>query len=104
MPAKSVPLKPYRESGPGTDCDYSAQGNGAHLLVRIYVDPSSSVASALFAKLKSFYSFAGKPTQVPGLGEDAYFDAKHGLHVLKGQYRYFLSSTPTTPRRPMRNS
>jgi len=35
--------------------------------------------------------FYSPPTPVAGIGEDAYFDPSHGLHVRKGNVRYFLS-------------
>jgi hypothetical protein len=87
-PEKTVAPRPYANSVQGTDCHYtSATGSGA-LLFRIYFDPSAADATTLFAKLKMFYS---PPTRVPGIGDETYFDPHHGVHVRKGNVRFFLN-------------
>jgi hypothetical protein len=86
-PEKSVAPRPFANTVQGTDCTYS--GSGGSLLFRIYFDPSPESATELFAKLKMFYS---PPTPVPGLGDEAYFDPRHGIHVRKGNVRFFLSA------------
>lgn len=86
-PQKSVAPRPFANTVQGTDCTYS--GAGGSLLFRIYFDPSPAAATDLFAKLKMFYS---PPTPVPNLGDEAYFDPRHGIHVRKGNVRFFLSS------------
>jgi hypothetical protein len=85
-PRKSVAPRPYANTVQGTDCNY--EGNGGTLLFRIYFDPSPAEATSLFAKLKFFYSPA---TPASGIGDEAYFDPRHGIHVRKGNVRYFLS-------------
>jgi hypothetical protein len=87
-PEKTVAPRPYANTVQGTDCHYSASNGGGELLFRIYFDPSAADAASLFAKLKFFYS---PPTPVPGLGDEAYFDPNHGLHVCKGNVRFFLN-------------
>ena len=88
-PQKSVAPRPYANTAEGTDCHYGPKNNHASTLwFRAYVDPSPAAATDLFAKLKIFYS---PPTPVAGLGDEAYFDPKHGLHVRKGKVRFFLS-------------
>jgi hypothetical protein len=52
------------------------------------VDPSASVSADLFSKLSKFY---GPPTAVAGLGDEAYFDANHALHVRKGNVRFYIN-------------
>jgi hypothetical protein len=86
-PQKSVAPRPFANTVQGTDCTYS--GAGGSLLFRIYFDPSPTAATDLFAKLKMFYS---PPTPVPTLGDEAYFDPRHGIHVRKGNVRFFLSA------------
>ena len=86
--AKSTAPAPFANTVEGTDCNYSSSGGGSPLWFRIYFDPSVSAATDLFARLKMFYS---PPTPVAGIGEEAYFDPSHGLHVRKGNVRYFLS-------------
>ncbi len=88
-PQKSVAPRPYANTAQGTDCHYASKNNQASTLwFRTYVDPSPATATDLFARLKIFYS---PPTPVAGLGDEAYFDSKHGLHVRKGKVRFFLT-------------
>jgi hypothetical protein len=88
-PQKSVAPRPYANTAEGTDCYYAPKNRQASTLwFRTYVDPSPAAATDLFARLKMFYS---PPTPVAGLGDEAYFDPKHGLHVRKGKVRFFLS-------------
>ncbi len=87
-PQKSVAPAPYANTVTGTDCNYPPNGAGSTLWFRVYFDPSSSAATGLFAQLKVFYS---PPTPVSGIGDEAYFDPSHGLHVRKGNVRYYFS-------------
>jgi len=88
-PQKSVAPRPYANTAEGTDCHYGPKNSQASTLwFRAYVDPSPAAATDLFARLKVFYS---PPTPVTGLGDEAYFDPQHGLHVRKGKVRFFLS-------------
>jgi hypothetical protein len=88
-PQKSEAPRPYANTATGTDCNYLAKGS--KLWFRAYVDPSPSAAAELFAKLGRFYS---PQTPVPGLGDEAYFDPQHGLHVRKGRVRFYLDLDP----------
>jgi hypothetical protein len=88
-PQKGKAPRPYANTAEGTDCHYAPKNNQASTLwFRAYIDPSPAAATDLFARLKVFYS---PPTPVTGLGDEAYFDPKHGLHVRKGKIRFFLS-------------
>ncbi len=90
-PQKSVAPRPFRNTNEGTDCKY---GSGLNLvLLRVYVDPSPSASADLFAKLKSY--FKDGSTDVSGVGDEAYLDKDHGLHVRKGKVRYFLDGAGT---------
>jgi len=88
-PAKSVAPRPFANTVEGTDCTYSGPGGG--VLFRIYFDPSAAAATDLFARLKMFYS---PPRPVPGVGDDTYLDPHHGIHIRKGNVRFFLSGGP----------
>lgn len=90
VPESNAAPKPYPSSGPGTDCRY--KGDGATLFFRIYFDASPDAATALFNQLKMFYPAVSSPS---GLGDDAYFDKGNGLHVRKGNVRFFLSGHPS---------
>jgi len=90
-PKKSVAPRPFRNTNEGTDCKY---GSGLRLLLfRVYVDPSASASADLFAKLKSYLGEGS--TTVSGVGDEAYLDKDHGLHVRKGKVRYFLDGAGT---------
>lgn len=89
-PESTVAPKPYATSGPGTDCNYKSSGGS--LMFRIYFDSNSDVATGLFNQLKMFYPAVSSPS---GIGDDAYLDKRNGLHVRKGNVRFFLSGRPT---------
>ena len=88
-PQKSVAPRPYANTAEGTDCNYLAKGS--KVWFRAYVDPSPSAAADLFARLGKFYS---PQTPVPGLGDEAYFDPAHALHVRKGKVRFYINLEP----------
>lgn len=87
-PRESVAPRPYANTVEGKDCLYHAMGG--ELLFRIYFDPSPDEATRLFAQLRMFYS---PPRPVSGIGDEAYFDSRHGLHVRKGNVRYFVQGS-----------
>jgi hypothetical protein len=80
--------QPYANTVKGTDCRYPSGSD--EVLFRVYFDPSPAEATKLFAQLKMFYS---PPKPVPGLGDEAYFDPSHGLHVRKGNVRFFIEGS-----------
>lgn len=93
-PRESTAPRPFANTAEGTDCTFSSSKAGNQLLFRIYTDPSPAAAADLFARLGMFYS---PQTPVAGLGEKAYLDPKHGLHVLIGKTRFFLAFDKVTP-------
>lgn len=74
----------------GTDCRYRTQ-RGGELLFRIYADPSANAAKEVFTKLSTRF---GPNKTVDGNWDEAYIDARHGLHVRKGKERYFIRLNP----------
>jgi hypothetical protein len=90
-PKKSVAPQPFANTAQGTDCSYEAPHD--RFLLRAYVDPSPAAAAELFARLKSF--FGRGSTSVTGVGDEAYMDASHGLHVRKGKVRFFIGGAGT---------
>lgn len=89
-PEKSIAPRPFPNTAEGTDCMYkrSKDARERKLMFRVYVDPSPSAAADLFARLGKFF---GPPTTVSGVGDQAYFDKNHGLHVLKGKVRFYIA-------------
>ena len=91
-PEKSEAPRPYAGTNTGTDCNYNSKsGAKSKLWFRAYVDPSPAAATELFARLSAFY---GPPTPVKGLGDEAYFDSRHALHVRKGKVRFYINLDP----------
>jgi hypothetical protein len=87
-PEKSVAPPPYAANPPGTQCVYSAEkGPGPKVIFIVYVDPSVSVAKETFNKLSMFYS---PSTPAAGIGDSAYVDRRHAIHILAGKVRYFI--------------
>jgi hypothetical protein len=86
-PLKTVAPRPYANTAEGTDSTY--QSKSGNLLFRAYLDPSPVAATELFARLKSFFGRGSTPVAV---GDEAYLDAQHGLHVRKGKVRFFISA------------
>ena len=88
-PEKSVAPRPYANTNAGTDCNYRSKSG--KLWFRTYVDSSPAQATELFARLRMFY---GPPVAVKGVGDEAYFDSQHALHVRKGKVRFYLNLSP----------
>jgi hypothetical protein len=101
-PQKTVAPRPFANTAEGTDCNYSAKGS--KLWFRAYVDPSPSAATDLFARLHRYY---GTATTVTGVGDEAYFDKDHAIHVRKGKVRYYLNldhmSSPETGEKQLKD-
>lgn len=92
-PERSVAPPAYRGQASGTNCDYRAQQGASGEVVLIgYVDGSASEAKATFEKLSAFFGPTAKPS---GIGDEAYVDANHAIHVLKGKVRYYISIRPS---------
>jgi hypothetical protein len=96
-PEKSVAPRPFANTAEGTNCNYSSKGAGGRLQFIAYVDPSPAAATDLFARLSAFY---GTPTRVTGLGDEAYFDRAHALHVRKGKVRFYVNLSPISTFTP----
>jgi hypothetical protein len=84
----------YRGQSPGTNCHYSEQKSGRRVAILIvYVDKSPEEAKQTFNKLSMWFPAKSKPT---GIGDSAYIDNQHAIHVLKGKVRFFINiSEPT---------
>jgi len=93
---KSIAPRPFPNTAEGTNCRYkrSKDARERKLVFIAYVDPSPSAAADLFARLSKFF---GPPTPVTGVGDKAYFDKYHGLHVLKGKVRFYIAMDDFTP-------
>ena len=88
-PEKSTAPAAYRGQPSGTNCNFSDQKGGS-LGVRfiVYVDRSPAEAKQTFEKLSVFFPAESKPS---GIGDSAYIDNNHAIHVLKGNVRFFIN-------------
>lgn len=78
----------YRGQSAGTNCRYSDSGGRHEVVFIVYVDGSVAEAQQTFDKLSVWYPAVSKPS---GIGDSAYIDKSHAIHVLKGAVRYFIS-------------
>jgi hypothetical protein len=85
-PEKSVFPAVYMGQSDGTQCNYHAGSTGVSFI--FYSDRSASEAKQTFNSLTGMFPAKSKPT---GIGDQAYLDNDHALHVLKGNYRFFIS-------------
>lgn len=83
--SRAVPV--YRGQNAGSRCVFKGS---TEVQLIVYVDRSPAEAKQTFDGLMGmFYQVESKPG---GLGDEAYFDTHHGLHVLKGKTRFFVEA------------
>lgn len=75
----------------GTRCEYNSK-NSPEMEVTfiVYVDASPAEAKQTFDKLSMWFP----PKSKPAIGDSAYLDGSHAIHVLKGKVRYYISISP----------
>lgn len=87
-PQKATAPSPYMGLNSGTNCQYTGQKSSSHgVTFIIYIDHSPAEAKQTFEKLSAWYPAISKPS---GIGDSAYIDKSHAIHVLKGSVRYFI--------------
>jgi len=85
---KATAPPPYMGLNSGTNCQYTGQKYSSQgVTFIVYVDHSPAEARQTFEKLSAWYPAISKPT---GIGDSAYIDKSHAIHVLKGSVRYFI--------------
>jgi hypothetical protein len=90
---KSPAAKGTGKEVAGSNCVYEPKQVGTlhRILLIIYVDPSAAVAKDTFANFEKMY---GVNAAVSGVGDTAYLDSAHAIHVLKDKVRYFIQISP----------
>lgn len=79
----------YRGQPSGTDCQFTGQKSGSPgVRFVVYVDRSPAEAKQTFEKLSAFFPAESKPS---GIGDSAYIDDDHAIHVLKSNVRFFIN-------------
>ena len=87
-PQKATAPSPYMGLNSGTNCRYAGQKSSSQgVTFIIYIDHSTAEAKQTFEKLSAWYPAISKPS---GVGDSAYIDKSHAIHVLKGSVRYFI--------------
>jgi len=89
----------YPGQQPGTNCHYTGQKSSSQdVILIVYVDRSPAEAKQTFDKLSAWFPATTKPS---GIGDSAYIDSGHAIHVLKGTVRYYItvSSNASDPAR-----
>lgn len=90
-PQKSTAPAAFAGQPSGTQCEYVAQkGQAIKVSFIAYVDPSETQAKQTFDRLAAYY----QPKSKPAVGDSAYFDAHHAIHVLKGKVRFYIAIEP----------
>jgi hypothetical protein len=85
-PQRSTAPAAYPGQLSRTECDYKTQKGLARKVVFIaYVDPSVAQAKATYEKLSMWFASRSRPADI---GDSAYIDDNHAIHVLKGRVRY----------------
>jgi hypothetical protein len=85
---KATAPSPYSGLNSGTNCRFTGQKSGSQgVTFIVYVDRSPEEAKQTFEKLAAWYPATAKPS---GIGDSAYVDKGHAIHVLKGSVRYFI--------------
>lgn len=79
----------YMGQAAGTNCRYSDQGGHHEVVLIVYADHSADEAKQTFEKLSAWYPTLSKPS---GIGDSAYIDKTHAIHVLKGSVRFFINA------------
>ena len=89
VPEKTTAPPAYPGQLLGTNCHYTDQKSGSHGVVFIvYVDRTPAEAKETFEKLSAWFPATSKPS---GIGDTAYIDKNHAIHVLKGSVRFFIN-------------
>lgn len=79
----------------GTQCQYDSQkGPNTKVTFIVYVEASPAEAKQTFDKLSMWFPAKSKPA----IGDSAYMDNSHAIHVLKGKVRYYISIDPANEK------
>lgn len=75
----------------GTQCQYNSQkGPDTKVTFIVYFEQTAAEAKQTFDKLSMWFPAKSKPA----IGDSAYMDNSHAIHVLKGKVRYYISIDP----------
>lgn len=79
----------------GTQCQYASQKSpNTKVTFIVYIEQTAAEAKQTFDKLSMWFPAASKPA----IGDAAYMDKDHAIHVLKGKVRYYISIDPANEK------
>ena len=79
----------------GTQCQYNSQkGPDTKVTFIVYFEQTAAEAKQTFDKLSMWFPAKSKPA----IGDAAYMDSSHAIHVLKGKVRYYISIDPANEK------
>ncbi|MHB8524738.1 MAG: hypothetical protein ACYDD2_01075 [Candidatus Acidiferrales bacterium] len=79
----------------GTQCQYASQkGPSTKVTFIVYFEQTAAAAKQTFDKLTMWFPAKSKPA----IGDSAYIDRSHAIHVLKGKVRYYVSIDPANEK------
>jgi len=79
----------------GTQCQYNSQKKPAvKVTFIVYFEQTAAEAKQTFDKLSLWFPATSKPA----IGDAAYMDRSHAIHVLKGKVRYYVSVDPANEK------
>ena len=79
----------------GTQCQYDSQkGPNTKVTFIVYIEQTAAEAKQTFEKLSMWFPAKSKPA----IGDSAYMDSSHAIHVLKGKVRYYVSIDPANEK------
>lgn len=79
----------------GTQCqDDSQKGPETKVTFIVYFEQTAAEAKQTFDKLSMWFPAKSKPA----IGDSAYMDNSHAIHVLKGKVRYYISIDPANEK------
>lgn len=79
----------------GTQCQYNSQKSPViKVTFIVYIEQTAAQAKQTFDKLSMWFPATSKPA----IGDAAYMDKSHAIHVLKGKVRYYISIDPANEK------
>lgn len=94
-PSESKAPPAYGVAPWGSHCDYASEkGSKTHVTFIVYADATAAQAKQTFDSLSLWFA----PKSKPAIGDEAYIDSGHAIHVRKGKVRYYISLEPANEK------
>jgi hypothetical protein len=94
-PSESKWPPAYGQQPWGSQCQYASQkGPDTKVTFIVYIEQTAAAAKQTFDKLSMWFPAKSKPA----IGDAAYMDNSHAIHVLKGKVRYYIAIDPANEK------